>query len=135
MQFAIGDVGVSSVIDFDRVELPIERFLPDADPDVLAASRDFLEPEHAMLDRGTLSLAIQTFVLRVANRTLLIDPCVEHKERPTQPDWNLRDGTGYLSRSAAARWLTGRACSSRAPPDTERSKTRCCRWSEPAKSI
>jgi len=103
MEFAIGDVIVSSVTDFDRVELPIARFLPDAEHDLLAASRDFLEPEHAVLDLGTVSLAIQSFVLRVAGRTILIDPCVgEHKERPTQPDWNLRDATGYLSRLAAA---------------------------------
>ncbi|MDP8984525.1 MAG: MBL fold metallo-hydrolase [Pseudomonadota bacterium] len=103
MEFAIGDVAVSVVTDFERVELPIARFLPDADRDVLAAARDFLEPEHAVLDRDTLSLAIQSFVLRVAGRTILIDPCVgEHKPRPTQPDWNLRSATGYLSRLSTA---------------------------------
>ncbi len=103
MQFAIGDVHVHSIIDFDRNELPIARFLPDADRAVLAGLRDFLEPEHANLTNDTISLTIQSFVLRVGGRTLLIDPCVgEHKERPVPPEWNLRKDTGYLERLSAA---------------------------------
>jgi len=103
MRFAVGDVRVDSVIDFDCVDLPIARFLPDADRDLLAKSRAFLEPEHANLERDVIHLTIQTFLLRVGDRTIMIDPCVgEHKERPAQAHWHRRDATGFLARLAAA---------------------------------
>ena len=103
MRFGIGDVQVDSISDFDFTELPLAKIFPEADRDKLAARREFLEPLHVDLGRGMVLLTIQLFVLRVAGRTVLIDPCVgEHKERVVPPDWNNRDATGFLQRVQAA---------------------------------
>lgn len=103
MRFGIGDVRVDSISDFERTELPLAKIFPEADRARLATRRDVLEPLHLDLARDMVLLCIQLFVLRVAGRTVLIDPCVgEHKDRPAPPDWNQRQATGFLDRVQAA---------------------------------
>jgi glyoxylase-like metal-dependent hydrolase (beta-lactamase superfamily II) len=103
MRFAIGDVLVDSVVDFDRFDLPLATFLPEAEPAALAPHRALLEPLHADLATGLVHLAVQSFVLRAGGRTILIDTCVgEHKDRASRPDWHRRDATGFLARLAEA---------------------------------
>lgn len=103
MRFGIGEVRVDSITDFDRTELPLGKIFPEADRRQLTARRDFLEPLHLDLARDMVLLTIQVFVLRVAGRIIVIDPCVgEEKERPVPPDWNNRAATGFLDRVQAA---------------------------------
>jgi hypothetical protein len=49
----------------------------------LSEQRRLLEPDLVDLGRKVLKCAIQTFVLRLAGRTILVDTCIgEHKDRP-----------------------------------------------------
>jgi glyoxylase-like metal-dependent hydrolase (beta-lactamase superfamily II) len=103
MRFSVGEAVVDAVTDFEKFDLPLDRFLPEADPTVLAEQRALLEPVHIDLARGLVHLAVRTFVVRVGGRTVLVDTCVgEHKERPARPDWHRRDASGFLARLAAA---------------------------------
>ena len=103
MRFQVGDGVVDVLVGIDRFELPITQFLPAAQTGPLEHVRRLLEPDHVELERGMLTLAIQTFVLRWAGRTSLIDTCVgEGKERPLIADWNRRRDTGFLERLARA---------------------------------
>jgi glyoxylase-like metal-dependent hydrolase (beta-lactamase superfamily II) len=99
MDFHVGDIAVDVLVDIDRFELPIAQLLPEADPGQAESARFLLEPDHVDLERGMLILAIQTFVLRCAGRTILVDTCVgEGKERPLIPDWSLRRDSSFLER-------------------------------------
>ena len=83
MRFQAGDSMVDVLVDIDRFELQIARFLPEAEPGQVESARSLLEPDHADLERGLLILAIQTFVLHAPGGTILVDTCVgEGKERP-----------------------------------------------------
>ena len=91
------------LVDIDRFELPIAQFLPEAEPGQVESALTLLEPEHVDVERGMLLLAIQTFVLHCAGRTILIDTCVgEGKERPLIPDFSRRHHSGFLERLAKA---------------------------------
>jgi glyoxylase-like metal-dependent hydrolase (beta-lactamase superfamily II) len=103
MRFAIGEIVVDAIVDDDDFELPLHEFLPGLDLAALGDHRGLLEPEFIDVGRNVLKCAIQTFVLRVAGRTVLIDACIgEHKDRPEIPAWHQRSGTGFLERLRGA---------------------------------
>jgi glyoxylase-like metal-dependent hydrolase (beta-lactamase superfamily II) len=103
MRFQFGDSVVDVLVDIDRFELPIAQFLPGAGPGQVESARPVLGPDHVDPERGMLTLAIQTFVLRSAGRTILVDTCVgEGKERPLIPDWSRRREGGFLERLGRA---------------------------------
>jgi glyoxylase-like metal-dependent hydrolase (beta-lactamase superfamily II) len=65
--------------------------------------RGLLEPDFLDFDRNIVKFAIQSFVVRVNGRTILVDACIgEQKDRPEIPAWNQRRGTGFLERLAGA---------------------------------
>lgn len=89
------------IVDDDGFELPVAPFLPGSDGIDLAAQVG-LQPDFLDLARGVIKLAVQSFVVRVGGRTIVIDTCVgEHKARPEIQGWDRRDGTGFLGRLAA----------------------------------
>src|SRR5262245_55510495 len=97
MRFKAGDSMVDVLVDIDRFELPLARFLPEAEPGQVESARSLLEPDHADLERGMLIFAIQTFVLQSAGRTILVDTCVgEGKERPLLLDFHHCRQSGFL---------------------------------------
>jgi len=103
MRFAIGEIPVSVIVDDDDFPLPLRTFLPDVDPAMLAPHRDLLEPDFVGSGGETIRCAIQSFVLQLDGRTILIDACIgEHKDRPEIPAWHRRSGTGWLDRLRAA---------------------------------
>jgi cold shock CspA family protein len=102
MRFAIGEVRVEVIIDDDDFELPLGGFLPGSDTHDLMQHRGVLEPEFLDFDRGIVKFAVQSFVIRVSGRTLLVDTCIgEQKDRPDIPVWHQRRGTGFLERLAS----------------------------------
>jgi glyoxylase-like metal-dependent hydrolase (beta-lactamase superfamily II) len=99
MRFVIGEIIVDVVVDDDDFELPLAEFLPGLDLPALRGQRGPLEPDFVDLARNVLKCAIQSFVLRLDGRTILIDTCIgEHKDRPEIPAWNQRANTGFLDR-------------------------------------
>jgi hypothetical protein len=83
MRFVVGEVVVDVIVDDDDFELPLREFLPGLDLAALGEHRGLLEPDFVDPARDALKCAIQTFVLRLAGRILLVDTCIgEHKDRP-----------------------------------------------------
>lgn len=103
MRFQVWDTVVDVLVDIDRFELPIAQFFPEAELGQVESAYSLLEPDHVDLERGMLILAIQTFVLHSAGRTILVDTYVgEGKERPLIPHFSRRYHSGFLERLAQA---------------------------------
>jgi glyoxylase-like metal-dependent hydrolase (beta-lactamase superfamily II) len=92
---------VDVIVDDDDFELPLSQFLPGSRLSLLEQHRNLLEPDFVDLDNDVVKFAIQTFVVRVNGRTILIDTCIgEQKDRPEIPVWHQRKETGFLERLA-----------------------------------
>src|SRR5262245_29328121 len=99
MHFTIGGIEVAVIVDDDDFQLPLSTLLPAA----LEAERHRLEPEHVDIDRNRLRCAVQSFVLELDGRTIIVDTCIgEHKDRSAIPAWHRRSATGWLERLSAA---------------------------------
>ncbi len=101
MRFNIGELRADIIVDDDDFELSLSRFLPGSDARQLMQHRALLEPDFLDLDRDIVKFAIQSFVIRVNGRTILVDTCIgEQKDRPEIPAWDQRHGTGFPERLA-----------------------------------
>src|SRR5690349_9772500 len=99
MRFAIGDAMVNVIIDDDNFALPLSRFLPGYDPRSIEAHLGELQPEFLDLTKDRVRFAIQSFVLRIEGRTILVDTCIgENKDCPEIPAWHRRRETGFVDR-------------------------------------
>lgn len=96
-------VAVHRIVDIDPFALPLKLLFPDAAIDALAPQATLLEGRHVNFAAATVLLAIQSHLVRIGGRTILIDACVgEHKPRPARPEWHERAATSYLVNLAAA---------------------------------
>ncbi|GAA3366129.1 MBL fold metallo-hydrolase [Saccharopolyspora gregorii] len=92
----LGDVEVTRVLEINGRAMGMDEFFPDIPTEVFEAERDLLDPDFwSPADNGFMA-AVQTWVLRSAGRTILVDTGVgNHKERPYSPHWRHLN-TGYL---------------------------------------
>jgi glyoxylase-like metal-dependent hydrolase (beta-lactamase superfamily II) len=99
----VGGIGVHRIVDIDPFALPLNFLFPDGAIEALAPQTTLLEGPHIDFAAATVLLAVQSHLVRIGGKTILIDACVgEHKPRPARPDWNERSATGYLGNLAAA---------------------------------
>jgi glyoxylase-like metal-dependent hydrolase (beta-lactamase superfamily II) len=100
---ALGSVTVHRVIDMDPFRLKLSFILPQADLGQIEEHRDLLARDHLDYATGDVLLAMQSHVVRTGGKVILVDTCVgEHKDRTRRGEWHMREGSGYLSRLAAA---------------------------------
>jgi glyoxylase-like metal-dependent hydrolase (beta-lactamase superfamily II) len=98
-----GEATVSRIIDLDPFALPLDFLFPNATLAAIAHARDMLAGTHIDWTGAKVLLAVQSHLLRVGGKTILIDTCVgEHKPRPARPDWHLRTATRYIANLAAS---------------------------------
>lgn len=93
MRWNIGDVRVTQVRETLQV-LPGNGLLPDLEPAVVAANRDWLHP-HFVDDEDRLLLSIHALVLQSQGRTIVVDTCVGDRPIPGMDalSWG---GAGFL---------------------------------------
>ena len=104
--FAFGDVTIQRIVEEERPLFDPLTFLPNLTPELLAENRAWLEPLALDPVSGKLILCIQSWVVRTAHHTILVDTCVGNdKERPNHPFWNRMRGESYM-RGLAALGLT-----------------------------
>ncbi|HTP83283.1 MAG TPA: MBL fold metallo-hydrolase [Alphaproteobacteria bacterium] len=95
----LGQARVDRLVDLPRFEMKLASLFPDATLEALEGERGWLEPR--FLNGDIVHLAIQTMVLRLEGKVILVDTCVgEHKPRPRHPAWDRRKATSYLTRLA-----------------------------------
>ncbi len=85
----IGDIEISAIAEFaGPYRDPLEMF-PDATQKLVDHHRGWLEPGCIDPESGMLILAFQSFLVRTARHTILVDGCVgEDKNRPERPNWH-----------------------------------------------
>ena len=92
--FAFGDVTVTRVVEIPRSAYPTASMLPDSTPETIARHDAWLRPHFYDESTGDLGSRIQTWVVRMPGRTILIDTGVGNgKTRHESPLWNQRQGT------------------------------------------
>jgi glyoxylase-like metal-dependent hydrolase (beta-lactamase superfamily II) len=101
MRVAVGAAIIDVIVDIDDFRLPLVEFSPAVDVDQLLTHRDSLEPDFLDFAGNALRFAIQSFVIRLNGRTILVDTCVgEGKERPQLAAFHQRRASGFLQRLA-----------------------------------
>lgn len=98
----LGDVEVTRVLEFHGRAMGMDESFPEIPAEEFEAERSWLDPDFwSPADNGFVS-AVQTWVLRSAGRTILVDTGVgNHKERPYSPHWRHLN-TDYLDNLARA---------------------------------
>ncbi|HEY2773346.1 MAG TPA: MBL fold metallo-hydrolase [Candidatus Binatia bacterium] len=84
----VGSCTITTVVEDRSDRLPPEMFFPEATAaDVLRHS--WLVPDFAD-SRGRISMSVQAFVIEVAGRCVVVDPCVGNDKTLAVPYWNER---------------------------------------------
>lgn len=74
--FTIGEVRVDAVEEVSGTRFPADRLVPDATPEEIDRHAVWMAPDLYDPARRLFALVRQTYVLRTAGRTMLIDTCV-----------------------------------------------------------
>jgi glyoxylase-like metal-dependent hydrolase (beta-lactamase superfamily II) len=103
-QWNVGSAVITSVVEHALAGVPAETFFPEATAELVAA-HPWLAPEYATAD-GLIGVAVRAFIVQVAGRTLLVDPCVGNGKQRVFPLWN-EASFPFLERLAAAGFAPG----------------------------
>lgn len=88
---------VEMVMPFDR-----QMFFPETTPADWAPHQGWLQPEAMDPQSGAVLFTVQSYVVRTAHHTILIDSCVgNHKERANRPLWHQKTDDAYLQALAS----------------------------------
>jgi glyoxylase-like metal-dependent hydrolase (beta-lactamase superfamily II) len=99
MRFNIGEIVVDVVVHDDDFRVAAEAIPARARPPGAKRPSGPVGAGFRRRCREYPECAAQTYVLRVAGRTILVGTCIgEHKDRPEIPAWNQRFGSGFLDR-------------------------------------
>ena len=91
-----GEVRIDRVPEFEQPLLLPETLFPDADPDLVARHRPWLEPRLLDPATGLLVLAFHSFVVTTPRHVVLVDTCSGNdRERPRKPRYH-RKSWPYL---------------------------------------
>ncbi|MFE6844857.1 MBL fold metallo-hydrolase [Streptomyces sp. NPDC057686] len=102
----LGDVEVTRVVEWQGSIGPTRSLVPGVGAEVWKENEDRLSPDHWEVDSDRAVLALQTWVLRSAGKTVLVDTGVGNgRERPGSPLFHQREGDflGELERAAGVR--------------------------------
>jgi glyoxylase-like metal-dependent hydrolase (beta-lactamase superfamily II) len=89
----LGEVSISRIVEIGRSAFPTAQMLPESDAGRVAQHHRWMKPHFWDDVTGDLGSRIQTWVVRMPGRTILIDTGVGNdKERPESPIWNRRQG-------------------------------------------
>jgi glyoxylase-like metal-dependent hydrolase (beta-lactamase superfamily II) len=99
----LGDFALSRVIESEGPLLEAKTFFPDSNPEVFREHAHWLEPIHVDPASGQLILCMQSYVLRTARHTILVDACVGNdKDRAAhRMSWHMQSWP-YLENLARA---------------------------------
>ncbi|MFE5937090.1 MBL fold metallo-hydrolase [Streptomyces sp. NPDC056470] len=98
----LGDVEVIRVVEWRGAFAPARGLVPDAETEVWRDNAAWLAPDHWDPDSDNAVMALQTWVLRSAGRTVLIDTGIGNgRERPGSPQFHHWQGDflGGLARA------------------------------------
>jgi glyoxylase-like metal-dependent hydrolase (beta-lactamase superfamily II) len=85
-QWKVGAATITAVVEDETLHIPPEFFFPDATA-AEVAQHPWLVPDFAD-ENGNIGLRVQAFVVEVANRRVLVDPCVGNGKHLQVVFWN-----------------------------------------------
>ena len=98
----LGEVTIDRLVEIEGLGYEPTFFFPDATMEGFEQEMDWLVPHFWDVAAGTYKRSIQSFVVRTARHTVLVDACVGHgKERPSTPGWHRLQST-WLDQLLAA---------------------------------
>lgn len=103
-RWAVGAVTITSIVEECTEGIPPELLFPDATAEAVR-EHDWVIPTFAD-EQGNIAMTVQAFVVEVAGRTLLVDPCVGNGKTLEMPVWNLRTWP-WFERFEAAGYTAG----------------------------
>jgi glyoxylase-like metal-dependent hydrolase (beta-lactamase superfamily II) len=92
----IGEIEIHRVLE---MVMPFDRraFFPNTSDEAWAPYRSWLEPDALDPKSDALLFPMQSYVVRTAHHTVLIDTCIGNgKDRPKRPSWHLKTDDTYL---------------------------------------
>ncbi len=72
----VGEFEISRVVEMEEPFVDAATFFPDSTPDVIQANADWLMPRYIDPESGNLIFAFQSYVVRTARHTILVDTCI-----------------------------------------------------------
>ncbi len=100
---ALGEIRIDRVVESEGAFAPASIVMPQFDRKVLERDQAdaWLRPRY-ITDDDVLIMSFQSFVIRSAGLTILVDGCVGNdKERPNRPTWHRRTSTAWLDQLAS----------------------------------
>ncbi|MFG2128172.1 MBL fold metallo-hydrolase [Streptomyces sp. NPDC048751] len=89
----LGDVEILRIVEWQAPFAPARDLVPGVGPEVWESNREWLAPDHWEPDTDRVVAALQTWVIRSAGRTVLVDTGVGNgRERPGNPLFHQRQG-------------------------------------------
>jgi glyoxylase-like metal-dependent hydrolase (beta-lactamase superfamily II) len=98
-RWKIGGCTITAIVEEQNDGLPPQMFFPEATAGEVA-KHAWLVPDFADA-RGRLSMSVQAFVVEIADRVVLVDPCVGNGKKLPLAYWNEREWP-FLERFAEA---------------------------------
>lgn len=101
-QRQLGGISIDRVIESNSPDFdPYEFFRETSEAD-WAPHLEWLQPRAMDPVSGNLIFPMQSYVVRTAHHTILVDACVgNHKDRPGRDNWHQTTGTQYMDGLAA----------------------------------
>lgn len=99
----VGEIEVWRILEWEGPFLPISEMFPDATPEALEPHLAWLEPWALCPDTGRMILPVQSYLVKTARHTILLDTCIgNHKTNQFFKPWyNRRDDTWMRALNAA----------------------------------
>jgi glyoxylase-like metal-dependent hydrolase (beta-lactamase superfamily II) len=99
----LGNITVQPIVEMVSPFMLPGDVMAEATPEVMEGHRAWLEPWSLCPKTGKLIIVVQSWLVRTAHHTILIDTCVGcDKEAQFYPDWHNRSDHIWLERLAAA---------------------------------
>lgn len=95
-------MSIQQVVETPTALFNARSFFPAVTEAMLAENMDWMAPTFMDAATGDLKLAIQSYVVRTASHTILVDTCVGNdKERPNRADWHRTTSDTWMRNLAA----------------------------------
>ena len=86
----VGEITIDRIVEQEGAIFEALKFFPTLTEQVLGENTSWLAPTYFEAASGKLIFAVQSFLVRTPNHTILVDSCVgNHKPRPAHPFWNM----------------------------------------------
>jgi len=101
-QRKLGEATIARVLELNTPDFEPLGFFPETKPEDWTEHLGWMKPKAMDPVSGNLYFPMQSFVVRTAHHTILIDGCVGNdKQRPHRPRWHMKSDTAYLDGLAA----------------------------------